>query len=442
MFRLTRTTGGACCALLLGVSTLLPPAAAQSGSNLAGSDPAGSDPAIVQSEFDASMQAVEEARLRTARERLTSLLSTNPSLSRARLELARVYYLSRDYTEARREAQRVLDDPNTPPTVRATVLAFLAQIDADEKQYAARHQWAPSLYAGLMYDSNVNIGPSRDVIDVGGVPFTVVPDSRERSDFAAVISPGIVHTWNPGRRFDAGEQRGFFLWQSQANAYYRAYFDEHDYNLGILTLRTGPAWVVPGHWRAGLGLQGDQIFLGDESLAFYTTLNPNISFEVGDATEVTFDGNISNRHYWQDDEEGRDGWYKSVNVLVTHYFNNRSFALQGGAGWADFNADDDSFSYNGPDVVAGVLWDAWRNGLVYARINYRGYNYGGFDEVFGVQRDDDEWRYSLGFQHDFRSGALDRWSLLGGWVHTANQSNVSISDYDRDVVNLGMSRRF
>ena len=125
--------------------------------------------APVQNEFDAAMQAVEEARLRTARERLTSLVSANPSLSRARLELARVYYLSRDYPEARREAQQVLDDPNTPPTVRATLLAFLAQIDADEKIYAARHQWSPSLYAGLMYDSNVNIGPSRDVIDIGAL---------------------------------------------------------------------------------------------------------------------------------------------------------------------------------------------------------------------------------------------------------------------------------
>ncbi len=54
------------------------------------------------------MQAIDQNQLRTARERLTSLLTTNPSLSRARLELARVYYLSQDYTKAREEAQRVL----------------------------------------------------------------------------------------------------------------------------------------------------------------------------------------------------------------------------------------------------------------------------------------------------------------------------------------------
>ena len=347
--------------------------------------------APVQTEFDAAMQAVEAARLRTARERLTNLVSANPSLSRARLELARVYYLTRDYAQARREAQQVLDDPNTPPTVRATLLAFLAQINADEKIYAARHQWAPSLYAGLMYDSNVNVGPSRDVIDVGGQFLDVLPDSQPTSDAAAVLSAGIAHTYNPGRRFDAGEQSGFFLWQSQANAYYRDYFgrgsfDENKYNLGVLTLRTGPAWVVPGKWRAGLGLQGDQIYLGRDSLALYTTLNPNLTFEAGAATEVTLDGTVSNRYYWDDAEDGRDGWYKSGNVLVTHYVNNRKLGLQLGAGWADFNAHEERFSYSGPDLSAGLLWEAWRNGLVYARVNYRGYDFEGIEPLVNSSR--------------------------------------------------------
>ena len=48
----------------------------------------------------------------------------------------------------------------------------------------------------------------------------------------------------------------------------------------------------------------------------------------------------------------------------------------------------------------------------------------------------------LGFQHDFRGDALQNWVLLGSWVHTDNDSNVAIYEYDRDVVNLGMARNF
>jgi hypothetical protein len=398
----------------------------------------------IQEDFDEALQAIDQNQLRTARERLTNLLTTNPSLSRARLELARVYYLSQDYTKAREEAQRVADDPNTPPAVRATVLAFLAQIDADQKRNMARHQWTPSIYAGLMYDSNVNVGPARDIIDINGTPRPVLPESQEKDDFAMVISPGIAHTWNPGRRFEAGEQQGFFLWQSQANAYYRAYADEDDYDLGILTLRTGPAWVVPGRWRAGIGLQGDQIFLGGGNLAWFTTLNPNITWELGRDTELSLDGIATDRRYDDDEEEGRDGLYLSTNAIVTRYFRNRSFGVQAGIGYADFDADDDRFGYDTPDLMLGVIFDTWQGGSAYARVNYRNYEFDGPEPApfAPAVRDEDEIRLALGFQHEFRGDALRNWVLLGSWVHTDNDSNIGIYEYDRDVVNLGMARNF
>ena len=398
----------------------------------------------LQDDFDQALQAIDQNQLRTARERLTNLLTTNPSLSRARLELARVYYLSQDYTKAREEAQRVADDPNTPPAVRATVLAFLAQIDADQKRNMARHQWTPSIYAGLMYDSNVNVGPARDIIDINGIPRPVEPGSQEKDDFAMVISPGIAHTWNPGRRFEAGEQQGFFLWQSQANAYYRAYADEDDYDLGILTLRTGPAWVVPGRWRAGIGLQGDQIFLGGGNLAWFTTLNPNITWELGSDTELSLDGIATDRRYDDDEEEGRDGLYLSTNAIVTRYFRDRSFGVQAGIGYADFDADDDRFGYDTPDLMLGVIFDTWQGGSAYARVNYRNYEFDGPEPApfAPAVRDEDEIRLALGFQHEFRGDALRNWVLLGSWVHTDNDANIGIYEYDRDVVNLGMARNF
>ena len=398
----------------------------------------------LQEDFDQAMQSVDQNKLRTARERLTSILATNPSLSRARLELARVYYLSEDYPKAREEAQRVADDPNTPPTVRATVLAFLAQIDADQKKNTARHHWTPSIYAGLMYDSNVNVGPSRDIIDINGTPGYVLPESQEKSDSAMVISPGISHTYNPGKRFDAGELQGFFLWQSQANAYYRAYANETDYNLGVLTLRTGPAWIVPGSWRAGIGLQGDQIFLGGDNLGWFTTLNPNITWEFSNDTELSLDGIATDRRYDDNDEGGRQGVYLGANAIVTHYYKERTIGVQAGIGYGEFNADDDRFGYKAPDLMLGIIVEAWQGGSVYARVNYRHYDFDGPElaPFAPTTRDEHEVRLAMGFEHNFRSDALQNWVLLGGWIHTDNNSNVDIYEYDRDVVNLGMARNF
>lgn len=430
----------AVCLLLLTALTATGPADAQA--NAQATAPATAGTATVQSEFDAAMQAVEQSRLRTARERLTGLLAANPSLSRARLELARVHYLSRDYAAARTEARRVLDDPETPPSVRATVLAFLAQIDADERRFAARHQWSPSFYGGVMYDSNVNVGLARDIIEIGGLPFQVAPDSRETSDGAAVVNAGITHTYNPNRRFEWGEYPGSFVWQSEANAYYRAYFDENDFNLGVLTLRTGPAWIVPGRWRAYVGLQGDQIFFDDENLALFASVNPGIAWQIGNSWEVGLDGIVTERRYDDDADSGREGRYQSAGLTVGRYLRERRLLVQAGVAYPDFDADEDRYSYSGPEVFVGFNSAAWTNGAIFARVGYRWYDFDGIEPGFDIPREDEELRTVVGMQHDYREGWLNNWSLIGSWTYTDNQSDVVIYEYDRHQVSLGLSRRF
>ena len=163
---------------------------------------------------------------------------------------------------------------------------------------------------------------------------------------------------------------------------------------------------------------------------------------MGADTEITLEGVVTDRHYWDNDESGRDGLVKEGNLSVTRYFDNRKLALQAGIGYADFDADASQFGYQGPEIYAGIIVEAWRNGIVYARAGYTGYDFDGTEPGFGISRDDDESRYSLGFQHDFKSGALDGWALQGSWVYTDNSSNVPIYEYDRHVVNLGLQRSF
>lgn len=406
------------------------------------SGPCRAQATTIQDDFAAALAAIDAGRLRSARRTLEELVAANPGLLRARLELARVAWLSRDYAGARAEASRVLAEPNLPASVRTTVLAFLAQVDADERRFAARHQWTPSLYGGLVYDTNVNVGPNRDVIDIAGDSFVVDPASRETDDWGGVVNAGITHSYNPGRSFAAGEDTGWFLWQSQGSAYYRGYLDETDFNLGVLTARTGPAWVVPGRWRAGLGFQADQIWLGDEGLALFGTINPNLAFQLGDNTEVGIDGVFTHRDYQRSIDAGRDGWFRLGNLTLTHYVADRRVGLQAGLGYASFDADADRFSYAGPEVFVGFIAEAWRNGTVFARAGYRRYDFDGVEPLFDVPRDDDEYRLIAGFQHAIRDGALAGWSLQGNWSFTTNDSTVPIYEFDRHQFNLGLARSF
>ncbi|MGI9293283.1 MAG: DUF2860 family protein, partial [Pseudomonadales bacterium] len=134
--------------------------------------------------------------------------------------------------------------------------------------------------------------------------------------------------------------------------------------------------------------------------------------------------------------------YTAGSVQLDRFFNKREWTVQAGVGYSNFDADGDRFSYTAPDVFVGLIWRAWNNGSVYARAAWRNYDYDGQEPGFGESRDDDEFRYNLGFQHDFKGGLLNQWQMLGNWVRTDNQSNVDIFEYDRDQVSLGLARSF
>jgi Surface lipoprotein assembly modifier len=259
-----------------------------------------------------------------------------------------------------------------------------------------------------------------------------------------VVNPGLAHTYNPDSRFEWGEHTGFMVWQSSLNGYYRHYLDETDFHLGVLTARTGPVWVVPRHWRASFGLQGDQIWLGDGRLAFFTSLNPAITWQLGDSTEFGLEGVLTRRSYNRERDNVREGWYKWIGATLGQYFFGQKLAVKGGAGYFWFDTDDDAerFAYDGPDLFLGVVAQAWTNGSVFARAGYRNFQFEGHEPGFPNPRDEDEFRYIVGFQHNIKSGLLNQWALTGNWTHTKNDSNVPLYDYDRDQFSLGLSRSF
>lgn len=397
--------------------------------------------------FKQGMEALEDDRLKSAMEAFHSILSNQPALHRARLELAVAYYKAFQYEEAQKLAQTVLDDPHTPPEVRVTVLAFLAQVKKDQEAFTQRHEFKPSFALGYMYDSNVNVGPSSDIVQIDGGTLTLIPGSTERSDDASVMALGFTHRYQPGKTFEFGERTAVFLWQTEAGLYHREYSSEDEFNLSVLSLSTGPAWVVLRHWRANLALRGEYVWLSNSELALLTSINPAVTWQFQDG-ELTLDATVTDRDYEDGrpsilgGDGGREGTYMAVGPSLGHYFNKRKVAAQIGVRAVDFDAEEDRYSYDGYELYAGVNVKTWEGGSVYGRVSYRDVEYDGVEPFFGIARDEDEQRYALGVRHEFKDGYLNKWSLGGSFQYTENDSNLSLYDYDREQVMVNLGRTF
>ncbi len=392
----------------------------------------------IQDRFDEAMAAVEADKLNTARRLLTSLLADYPTLYRARLELARVDYLVRDFEEADAELTKVLEDPELPPSVRTNLLAFQAQIRDDQRTFEKKNRWNAQLYAGGLYDTNVNFGTSRDIVDIGGVPGIVLPTSKPIESFAGVVDGGVLHTFNPGWSFESGENTGYFVWQSQLNGYYRGYTesDAKDFDLGIATLRTGPAWVVPKEWSATIGLQVDQLWLGSERLGLFWTINPNFIWDIDEKSQLSVGVAYTKRTYNENTDDVREGDLIRANLGYSRVFADGLFGIQAGIGYTDFDAKLNIFTFKGPEGFIGGNWNAWTRGSLYTSFGYRNFDFQGTDLLFGQSRDDDEYRFILGARQQLNRN----WALKAEWVYTDNKSNLDLFDFDRDQISVGVQR--
>ncbi|WP_125181910.1 tetratricopeptide repeat protein [Thiohalobacter thiocyanaticus] len=388
--------------------------------------------------FREGMQALEDYRLRSAREAFQAILNTDPSLHRARLELAMTYYRMLDYQQAETLARQVLEDPQTPTQVRLTITAFLAQVEADRARFARRHAWRASLAFGGMHDSNVNVGPSSEILADN---IRLLPGFTRRSDNALFVQPGLSHTYNPGRRIPLGEQVASLLWQSQFSFYDREYHEQDDFNLNVVTLSTGPVLVALKQWRAGLNLTFDRVALGGDVLALFTTLQPHVTWQF-ERGELTLDAAWSHRRYASEVDSGREGDYGAFGGSLVRHFLDRRLSLQGGLHYLDFDADQSRWSYQGPELMLGASYNAWERGRLFARAVQRSLDYDGVFPPFGEARDERERRFTLGFSHVFAGGPLDRWRMQAEWQRVFNRSDVNLFEYDRSQVSLTFSRGF
>lgn len=391
----------------------------------------------IEAQYKEAMYLREQGDLLKAIEAFNSILSNQPELHRARLELAVTYYRARNFAEARANAQKVLDDPKTPVNVQIAINAFLAQLKVEESRfYAERKKWKPSLTVGLLYDDNVNAGPSNAVLPGGLI---ITPGSLPREDWAATVLGSLEYSWLSDKSMTVGNSTARFFWNTRAQLYHRQYSSENDFNLTVLSAATGPAWASLHNWRANINMQADHITLGSDHLANYLSIQPSVTWQFKNA-EATVDLLVQDRNFQRAVDAGRDATYTQLGAYYGRILQNRKVAIQAGARLLNNDADTAHRTYDGYEIFAGVNVTAWQNGAVFGRISRRDTDYDGIEPGFLVARDETEDTYLVGFKHDFKENKLKGWTLRGTYTHTEADSNVGIYTYDRDQVALTLGR--
>jgi len=389
--------------------------------------------------FAEGMRLREAGEYEAAIAAFKGVLSSEPSLGRARAELAVSYLRALNYAEAKAEAEKVLADPNTPETVKFNIEYFLSEL---EKQ-SQTHVFTPYITLGLGHDDNINAGPSSSTINLGGgqigqLASSAKPTSRNFN----LVNVGLAHRYLSPNAITAFGRSAAYIWQSNVSYYRNDYFDSGDFDLSVLSLSTGPLAVVAERWRMGVDFTYDYIDLGHSKLAEIYGISPAVTWNVSKNTDITLGAKFQKRAFSERQAAGRDSDYQSVNLDIGRGFFDSKLTLQVGAGLFNESADDDRFGNDGYQLSAGANWQAAPNDNLYIKTVYKDSDFDGDEVLFNEARDERENTYTIGFNHRFEEKYIKDWTMDASISHIDNSSNISIYEYRRTQFSLTFGKYF
>ncbi len=393
--------------------------------------------------FEEAMQLRNNGDLFGAMEVFETILSRQPGLGRARLELAVAYHQAHRYEEARQQLQKVLDDPETPAAVKLSITAYLAQLNSDEKKAAKRSSSNVYLSAGLFSDSNVNLGPT----EVQNPDGTAVTDI---SGVGSVVMLSYSHRSRASQPVTINKKSVNMEWHSQLTSYNKMHSgEENRFNLNVLSLTTGPALIADKSWRAALNVKIDKIFFDADPYAYYVGLNPLFTLVFDKQLEVTYESRITAREFSTVAGQQLRGTEKMHGLSVTKYYEKSGIGVEAGLRYHSNGADEATLEAKGISLYLGGQMGVWEDGRAYFRAQARTYEYQAIDTLrgFAEARDDTELRMLLGVSHRFKAGVMKSWTANAQYTYTDNSSNTNDAalqalDYTRSVFEVNLRRYF
>lgn len=355
---------------------------------------------------------------------LERVLQAEPANHRARLELARGYFLLEEYPSARREFERVLAT-HPPPTVQANIRRYLESIRLREGR--ARTTAAAYLDLGAGYDSNPATAADvlSDVREHGGRG----AGSEGDADLYLGLGAGgqLEHRLRPAWSVYGG-----------LDGRLRGYLSEDDYDHGLIGAELGLAHRRHRD-RYRLALQGewfDTDTSDDRDLAgLYADWRHDL--------ETSLQTQLFARH-------GRLR-YPEDQILDARYYEGGLGLLHGPAGrgerllFATLTLGRDEPREDSAEARALAERDYLRLRIgaqvrlgaetaLTGALTWEDSDYDAPDPELGLTREDSYRMIEIG-AHRLLSRA---WSLRGGLVYTDNDSNLAPYDYHRSQLFLSL----
>lgn len=357
---------------------------------------------------------------------LERVLMVQPGNLRARLELARGYYLLNEDARARREFNLVLK--SRPPTqVRANIERFLRLIRLRESRYTTTARAYVDFSAG--YDDNVNSAPGDADLYIPALgPVILSQTATQQGDTFSTLALGgtITKPLRPGLSVFGGGSLSQ-LWHAK----------QDQVDTTALTVQGGTTYQHNAN-QYRLTAVGQQFFLAGQIYRYLGGLNAAWSRNFGKTTGLTGYVSWIDLNYPSQDLRNSDQY--TVGATIKHALGGTSHPLLFATLFA--GTEVSKHRTEPAKAVADRSMEGGRFGAQLAlapqvvlngTLTLQASRYHGVDSLYFKRRHDLYASADLGVQ--WLLGP--HWSVNGTLSYADNHSNISLYAYKRSQIALG-----
>ena len=368
--------------------------------------------------FLLGMLAMSEQDPERAAGYFREILTRDPRAVRVRLELGRALFEIGDYRDAGRQF-RFARSGNLPAEVNANIDRYLFAI-------RARQTFTWDFSVAIAPDTNVNAAPSIEEISIFGLPFQLSEDAQRQTGLGLLLNTSAE--WSP----HIGERTRLRV----GGDLYRTDYSGGDFDDTLASVYLGPN-VQLGNTEFSTLLTGFHRWYGNKPYNHGTGIRQELTHYPSSRTRL----HTSVEHQWVRHDQAN-----SLDGTRTSWLGSWQYALTPSSGVMGLlGVSRESTEL---DMLSNTVY---RSGMGYYRELFGGltallqpeYLHARYDDVtpaFGVERRDDLWRTRLRLTNR-------RWVYRGfspelTLIHTSRDSNIDLYSYDRNQIQLGVTKLY
>lgn len=391
-----------------------------------------------QFDFNFALAAAQTGHYNQAIFPFERLLETYPNNLRFRLELARCYFFLNNLHAAEREFKQVAAN-NPPEEVSNHISRFLNRISEQKQQVV--QSWNAGAGIALGHDSNINAAADIDAINAtfydANIPVLtgslILSDEQKSKASSYYQLQGYGHYQQPLSKRSSIDAR---LSASQKDNAVNDTYDLTNLSLngGFTILRSNHNYRFGGiarqYWLAGETLQNQLLANARWQWYFAPSWKAHAELEVGQQNNNQNDALDFNQ--WQ----SKMGIQRANNGFV------QNFQLNLGSNMAKDSEND----FQGSDYYSLGYQAQQRltdKQQMYALANFRNNTYSAdfaSDDIFFAdeRRTDDIMQITAGWVYSFMKNTALKVQIN----HSQNQSNLKLYDYQRTLIEAGLTLAF